>query len=71
MSSEPEKDIEKQIRSYADRRREAAGERFTMHPAPRQALQGEVAEAFPQEKTEPTPITVLQANYSSTSLETK
>lgn len=62
MSSEPEKDIEKQIRSYADRRREAAGERFTLHPADRQALQTEVAEVYPQKKAEPTPIMVLQAN---------
>lgn len=62
MSSEPEKDIEKQIRSYADKRREAAGERFTLHPADRQVLQTEVAEVYPRNKAEPTPITVLQAN---------
>jgi hypothetical protein len=62
MSSEPEKDIEKQIRSYADRRREETGEPFTMRPVARLTLQGQVAEAYPRKKAEPTPITVLQAN---------
>lgn len=61
MSSEPERDIEKQIRTYAEKRRDESGERFAMHPATRQKLHEEVADAIPRETPEQTPITVLHA----------
>lgn len=61
MSSEPERDIEKQIRNYAEKRRAESVDRFAMHPATRQNLHGEVADAFPRETPDPTPITVLHA----------
>ncbi len=61
MSSEPERDIEKQIRNYAEKRRAESDDRFAMHPATRQKLQEEVAEVFPRETPESTPITVLHA----------
>jgi|GEM_PF-2710690 len=61
MSSEPERDIEKQIRSYAEQRREEAGERFSLHPAARQSLHAEVTEAHPKEAADPTPMSVLQS----------
>ncbi len=61
MSSEPERDIEKQIRNYAEKRRAESDDRFAMHPATRQKLHGEVADAFPRETPDPSPITVLQA----------
>ncbi len=62
MSSEPERDIEKQIRSYAEKRGEEAGDRFAMHPATRQDLHREAAEAFPPETAKSPSFTVLQAN---------
>ena len=46
MPPEPERPIEKLLRASAKRRREQAGKDWEMHPATRQALQGEVARRF-------------------------
>src|SRR5581483_1465421 len=42
MSTEPERDIEKSLKAYAEKRREEAGPPLELHPATRQLLQGEV-----------------------------
>ncbi|HEY1171542.1 MAG TPA: hypothetical protein VGH19_09250 [Verrucomicrobiae bacterium] len=46
MSQEPEKDIEKQLREHAEKRRAAAGDQVELHPATRAMLQGEVARTY-------------------------
>ena len=43
MPTEPERDIEKQLRAYAKERRERAGPPIEMHPATRKMLQSEAA----------------------------
>ena len=43
MSTEPEREIEKQLKAYASKRREQAGAPAELHPATRRLLQGEVA----------------------------
>jgi hypothetical protein len=43
MPDEPEREIEKQLKAYAERRREQAGAPQELHPATRKMLQGEVA----------------------------
>ena len=50
---EPERDIEKLLRAYAKRRRAKAGDAFTLHPATRRLLQGEVARQTPPAADEP------------------
>ncbi len=45
MNNEPEREIEKQLRDYARRRREQSGAPMDLHPATRRLLQGEVARA--------------------------
>ncbi|MDB6123492.1 MAG: hypothetical protein JWQ71_2485 [Pedosphaera sp.] len=42
MSTEPERDIEKQLKAYARQRRKDAGADMELHPATRRLLQGEV-----------------------------
>jgi hypothetical protein len=46
MPSEPEKPIEKLLRSSARERRDRAGDGWEMHPANRRVLQGEVVRRF-------------------------
>jgi len=43
MPNEPERDIEKRLRAYAEKRRQDAGEPLELHPATRRLLQGEVS----------------------------
>lgn len=43
MSNEPQRDIEKELLAYKQRRREQAGAPQELHPATRRMLQGEVA----------------------------
>ena len=50
---EPERNIEKLLRAYAKRRRAKAGDAFTLHPATRRLLQGEVARQTPPAADEP------------------
>jgi len=50
---EPERDIKKLLRAYAKRRRAKAGDAFTLHPATRRLLQGEVARQTPPAPDEP------------------
>lgn len=45
---EPERHIEKLLRAYARKRREAAGTPLELHPATRRMLQGEVARQYGQ-----------------------
>jgi hypothetical protein len=49
MSTEPERNIEKTLKSYAKKRKEEAGAPLEMHPATRRLLQSEVARTFPKE----------------------
>ena len=42
MATEPEREIEKMLAAYAEERRNQAGAPFTLHPATRAVLQGEV-----------------------------
>ncbi len=46
MSQEPEKEIEKQLREHADKRRAEAGDQVNLHPATRRLLQDEVARTY-------------------------
>ena len=48
MASDPERPIEKLLRSCAEKRREEAGAPLELHPATRRLLQGEVARQFPK-----------------------
>src|SRR3954447_19699208 len=48
MSTEPERDIEKQLKTYARQRRKDAGADMELHPATRRLLQGEVARLSPK-----------------------
>jgi hypothetical protein len=50
MSTEPQRDIEKTLKAYADRRREEAGAPLELHPATRRLLQGEAARLGPKPK---------------------
>src|SRR4051812_49342213 len=50
MSTEPERDIEKTLKAYADKRREEAGAPLELHPATRRLLLGEAARAGPKPK---------------------
>jgi len=43
MPNEPERDIEKRLKAYAEKRRQDAGEPLELHPATRRMLQGEVS----------------------------
>ncbi len=43
MANEPQRDIEKDLQAYKQRRREQAGAPLELHPATRKMLQGEVA----------------------------
>ena len=47
---EPERIIDKLLRSYAEKRRSRAGEPLRMHPATRRLLQGEVSRLAPKGK---------------------
>jgi hypothetical protein len=47
MESEPERDIEKQLKAYARKRRQDTGAPLEMHPVTRRMLQGEVAALKP------------------------
>jgi hypothetical protein len=49
MSTEPERNIENTLKSYAKKRKEAAGAPLEMHPATRRLLQSEVARTFSKE----------------------
>lgn len=49
MSTEPERNIENTLKSYAKKRKEEAGAPLKMHPATRRLLQAEVARTFPQQ----------------------
>jgi hypothetical protein len=44
-----ERPIEKLLRRFAKKRRNAAGDNFELHPATRRVLQGEVARQFPKQ----------------------
>lgn len=46
MSQEPEKEIEKQLREHADKRRAEAGDQLNLHAATRRLLQDEVARTY-------------------------
>ncbi|MCD6052348.1 MAG: hypothetical protein K0Q55_3766, partial [Verrucomicrobia bacterium] len=46
MSQEPEKEIEKQLREHAEKRRAEAGDQLDLHPATRRMLQGEVTRTY-------------------------
>lgn len=46
MSQEPQREIEKQLREHAEKRRATAGDQLELHPATRQMLQGEVARTY-------------------------
>jgi hypothetical protein len=50
MANEPERPIEKLLRACARKRRDEAGAPFTLHPATRRLLQGEVTRAFPRDR---------------------
>jgi hypothetical protein len=51
MSPDPEKPIERLLRRYARKRRERAGEPWTVHPVTRRLWQQEVARRFPKKRT--------------------
>jgi hypothetical protein len=51
MSPDPEKPIEGLLRRYARKRRERAGEPWTVHPLTRRLWQEEVARRFPKKRT--------------------
>src|SRR5689334_3745508 len=51
--SEPERPIEKELRTYAEKRREQAGAPLELHPATRRLLQGEVVRRFGQRPRRP------------------
>ena len=55
MASDPERPIEKLLRSSAEKRREEAGAPLELHPATRRLLQGEVARRFPKPSPQPGP----------------
>ncbi|MBI3849196.1 MAG: hypothetical protein HY298_02735 [Verrucomicrobia bacterium] len=48
MATEPERNIEKQLKAYADKRRTEAGAPLELHPATRNMLQSEVARVIPK-----------------------
>src|SRR5260221_9971355 len=50
---EPERDIEKTLEAYAQKRREEAGAPLELHPATRNVLQGEVARSTPRKAARP------------------
>src|SRR5437763_14959709 len=51
MAPDPERPIESLLRRYARKRRERAGEAWTVHPVTRRLLQQEVARQFPKKKS--------------------
>ena len=51
MPPDPEKPIENLLRRYARKRRERAGEAWTVHPVTRRLWQEEVARRFPKKRT--------------------
>src|SRR4051812_45491968 len=53
MSTEPERDIEKQLKAYAKQRRKDAGTDMELHPATRRLLQGEVVRLSPKASENP------------------
>ena len=52
MSNEPEREIEKTLKAYAEKRRAEAGAPLELHPATRKMLQGEVARVHPPAREE-------------------
>jgi hypothetical protein len=52
MSNEPEREIEKTLKAYADKRRAEAGAPLELHPATRKMLQGEAARLHPPAREE-------------------
>jgi len=56
MSSEPEKDIEKQIRLYADERRREAGDSFALSEEAHALLMKEAERQFPKSVLRPTSL---------------
>ena len=52
MSNEPEREIEKTLKAYAEKRRAEAGAPLELHPATRNILQGEVARVHPPAREE-------------------
>ncbi|MDB6018794.1 MAG: hypothetical protein JWR19_3283 [Pedosphaera sp.] len=53
MATEPERDIEKTLKAYAEKRREQAGAPLSLHPATRGLLQREVARLAPKSANQP------------------
>src|SRR4051812_16601691 len=51
MPPEPERPIESLLRRYARKRRERAGEPWTVHPVTRRLLQQEVGRQFPKKRS--------------------
>ncbi|PYJ58113.1 MAG: hypothetical protein DME24_17450 [Verrucomicrobia bacterium] len=49
MPDEPNRNVEDQLKTWAQKRREEAGPPFELHPAARKMLQDEVARTFPKE----------------------
>jgi len=52
MSNQPEREIEKTLKAYADKRRAEAGAPLELHPATRKMLQGEAARVHPPARGE-------------------
>ncbi|MEP6662928.1 MAG: hypothetical protein ABJC04_04595 [Verrucomicrobiota bacterium] len=53
MPPEPDKKFDETLKAYAQQRRAGVGEEFTLHPATRKMLQGEVVRTFPSESEKP------------------
>src|SRR2546430_6055014 len=49
MPDEPNRNVEDQLKTWAQKRREEADAPFELHPATRKMLQDEVARTFPKE----------------------
>ncbi|HEV2436352.1 MAG TPA: hypothetical protein VG077_10170 [Verrucomicrobiae bacterium] len=57
---EPEREIEKLLRAYAEKRRAAAGDPLKPHPATRRLLQDEVSRRAPKPETEEASLSLWQ-----------
>jgi len=57
---EPEREIEKLLRAYAQKRRAAAGDPLKLHPATRRRLQDEVSRRAPKPEAEETSLSLWQ-----------
>src|SRR5438445_12945741 len=53
MPDEPNRNVEDQLKAWAQKRREEAGAPLELHPATRKLLQDEVARTFTKKTTEP------------------